>query len=671
MFSFQVRGAALRGALFASAAIVALNVSSALAQDSATADDSGSDTLGSATVAQGSVRQVPEVVVSASRVPLPSSAVGSAVTVITGEELENKQSRFVADVLREVPGVAVNRTGGFGGFTQVRIRGAEANHTLVLIDGMEVGDPFNGSEFDFSQLLTNNIERIEILRGAQSALYGSEAIGGVISITTKGSQPGFNASAAVEGGSFATKNARATASAGFEDFDLSVGIEAFETAGFDIAPSGNENDFSQVISANFRSAYRPVENLEFRVTGRLVDREAETDTQDFGTTGEAIDADSYFEGREVNLRTEGQLDLFGGTWEQTLGGAFTRSDIDRFEDGAPTSGSVGSKRKLDYQSNVTLETPNLLDTVHGFTVFGEVEQERFQSIQPSEADREERTTNYAVVGEYRLQAFDRLFLSGSLRRDEFDEFEDATTYRVTGSFDVPETGSRLHASYGTGIKTPTFGELFGFDPSGFRGNPNLEPERSKGWDVGIEQQFLDGRVVADVTYFQADLTDEIATDFAGGITTPINLSGESEREGVETSLRIVPFDGLTLSGSYTFLNARQPDDRFEVRRPRHTASFNANWSFLEERANLNLGVDYNGETEDLEFASATDRTRIRLDDYTLVSLAGRYRPIDGVEVFGRIENALDQDYEEVFGFETPGRAFFVGARISFGPGGLE
>ena len=673
MFSFQVRGAALRGALFASAAIVALNVSSALAQDSATADDSGSSTVGSDTLAQGSVRQVPPVVVSASRVPLPSTAVGSAVTVITGEELENKQSRFVADVLREVPGVAVNRTGNFGGLTQVRIRGAEGNHTLVLIDGIEVGDPFNGSEFDFSQLLTNNIERIEILRGAQSALYGSDAIGGVISITTKGAQPGFEASVAAEGGSFQTKNARGSASTGFEDFDMSVGVEAFETAGFDIAPDGDEKDFSQVISANVRSAYRPVEGLEFRVSGRLVDRISETDTQAFATTGEVIDADTHSEGREINLRTEGQLDLFDGAWEQILGGALTRSEIDRFDAGVETSGSVGVKRKLDYQSNVTLETPDLLNTVHGFTLFGEVEQERFRNIQPSfpPADQERRTTNYAVVGEYRLQAFDRLFLSGALRHDEFDEFEDATTYRVTGSFDVPETGSRLHASYGTGIKAPNFFELFGFIPGDFRSNPNLEPERSKGWDVGVEQQFLDGRVIADVTYFRADLSDEIETVLDGGLRTPINAKGESEREGVETSLRIVPFDGLTLTGSYTFLNARQPDDRFEIRRPRHTASFNANWSFLEDRANLNLGVDYNGETEDSEFGGGTDRTRARLDDFTLVSLAGRYQPFDGVEVFGRIENALDQEYEEVLGFETPGRTFFVGTRISFGPGGLE
>ncbi len=663
MYSCLSRGVVLRGVLFAGAAMTALQAQPVLAQESDLQDGG----------LQGSVLRVPEVVVSASRVPLPSTAVGSAVTVITGEELENKQSRFVADVLREVPGVAVNRTGSFGGLTQVRIRGAEANHTLVLIDGMEVGDPFNGSEFDFSQLLTNDIERIEVLRGAQSALYGSEAIGGVISITTKRAREGFSASLAAEGGSFLTRNVRGSASAGFEDFDLRVGMEIFETDGFDISPSGDEDDSSQVRSANFRSAYRPAENLEFRVNGRLVDREAETDTQDFVTTGEAIDANTDFEGQEINLRTEGQLDLFGGAWEQILGGAFTRSDIDRFDGGTFTSGSVGSKRKLDYQSNVILETPNLMDTVHGFTVFGEVEQERFENIQPfvPAANQVEQTINYAVVGEYRLQAFDRLFLSGSVRYDKFDEFEDATTYRVTGSFDVLETGSRLHASYGTGIKAPSFFELFGFIPDQFVGNPNLETERSEGWDVGIEQQFLDGRIVADVTYFQADLFDEIAGSSGGGLPSTINLSGESKRNGVETSLRVVPFDGLTLTGSYTYLRTSEPGGLSEVRRPRHTASFNANWSFLDERANLNLGVDYNGETDDLEFASATTRNRIRLDDYALVSLAGRYEPIEGVEVFGRIENALNQNYEEVFGFETPGRAVFVGARVSFGPGGLQ
>lgn len=663
MYSCLSRGVALRGALFAGAAMTALHAQPILAQESGFQDGG----------LQGSVPRVPEVVVSASRVPLPSSAVGSAVTVITGEELENKQSRFVADVLREVPGVAVSRTGGFGGVTQVRIRGAEANHTLVLIDGMEVGNPFNGSEFDFSQLLTNDIERIEVLRGSQSALYGSEAIGGVISITTKGASEGFGASLAAEGGSFLTRNVRGSASAGFEDFDLRVGLEVFETDGFDIAPSGNEDDSTQVVSANFRSAYRPTDNLEFRVNGRLVDRELETDGQDFVATGEAIDADTDNEVRDISLRSEAQLDLFGGAWQHILGGAYSSTDIDNFDTGTRISGSEGSKQKLDYQSNVTFETPELLDTAHGFTFFAEVENESFNNIQPfvPNAERVEETTNYAVVGEYRLEAFERLFLSGSLRYDAFEEFEDATTFRVTSSFDVPETGSRLHASYGTGIKAPTFFELFGFDPGTFIGNPNLEPERSEGWDVGIEQQFFDGRVVADVTYFQADLFDEISSSFDGSFTTPINLSGESKRNGVETSLRVVPFDGLTLTGSYTYLRTSEPGGLSEIRRPRHTASFNANWSFLDERANLNLGVDYAGETDDLEFASATTRNRIRLDDYALVSLAGRYEPIEGIEIFGRIENALNQNYEEVFGFETPGRAVFLGARVSFGPSGLQ
>ncbi len=623
--------------------------------------------------AQESLPQTPEVVVSASRVALPSAAVGSAVTVITAEDLADKQSRFVADVLREVPGVSVTRSGGFGSMTQVRLRGAESNHTLVLIDGMEVGDPFNGSEFDFSQLLTGDIARIEILRGAQSALYGSEAIGGVISITTKRAGRGFSATAEAEGGSFWTKSARASAGAGFDDFDLRVGAEVFESGGIDIAPQGNEDDFNRTLSANLRSSYRPTDAVEFRVTGRLVDREFERDGQDFVTTGQAIDSDDYTESRDINLRGEAQLDLFGGAWEQILGGAYTSSDNDRFSGGAFSSGSAGSKQKLDYQSNVTLETPEAFDSVHGFTLFGEVEHESFDSIQPffPAADRVEETTNYAVVGEYRLQAFERLFLSGSVRHDRFDAFEDATTYRATGAFDLPETGSRLHASYGTGIKAPTFFDLFGFDPGSFVGNPGLKPERSQGWDIGLEQSFLDGRVVADVTYFQADLEDEITTGFAGGATTPVNLDGTSERSGIETSLRVTPLDGLTLAASYTYLDAREPNGDFEIRRPQHTASFNANWRFLRDRANLNLGIDYNGETEDLEFASATPRTRVTLDDFTLVSLAGRYEVEEGIELFGRVENALDQDYEQVFGFSTPGRAVYLGARLRFGPDGLE
>jgi len=618
------------------------------------------------------VLEVPGVVVSASRVAVPDAAVGSAVTVITAEEIEASQARFVADVLRGVPGVSVSRTGGFGGPTQVRLRGAEGNHTLVLINGIEAGDPFNGGEFDFSQLRATDIERIEVVRGPQSALYGSEAIGGVIAITTKRATPGLSGEVAAEAGSFATRSVSATANAGLEAVDLRLSAEYFDTAGFDISPTGEESDGTEIGTLTFRGAARPADALEFRLDGRLVHRTLETDAQEF-VFGTVVDSEDFSENREINLRGEGRLDLMDGAWRHTVGAAYTDSQRDRFSGGTLSSGSEGTRYKVDYQSDVTLTVPDGFAGGHGFTVLAEAEHERFRNVQPffAAADRQRSTTDYAIVGEYRVDLFDRLFLGGAVRHDRFDAFEDATTYRATGSFAIPETGSRLHASVGTGIQAPTFFELFGFDPGTFVGNPDLRPETSTGWDVGIEQRFLDGRVVADVTYFEADLEDEIRTDFAGGALTPVNLPGESERSGIETSLRLRPADGLTLGLAYTYLDAREPGGEVEVRRPRHTASFDADWRFLDDRANLNLGVDYNGETEDLEFASSTPRTRVTLDDYTLVSLAGSFAPIDGVEVFGRIENALDQDYEEVFGFETPGRAVFIGARLRLGPGGLN
>ncbi|MFN4090972.1 MAG: TonB-dependent receptor plug domain-containing protein, partial [Alphaproteobacteria bacterium] len=434
----------------------------------------------------GSTLLLPELVVSASRTEVDPRAVGSAVTVITAEEIERRQVRMVADLLRQVPGVAVNRTGGMAGLTQVRIRGAEANHTLVVIDGVEANDPLSGSEFDFSSLLTDDIERIEILRGPQSAIWGSDAIGGVINIVTKRGRPGYRAHAAAEAGSFGTYRLRAGVAGGTERMRGSVSGMFHDSDGFDIsgrgAPDGYRNS-----TLNATGDVDVSEQFTFGVNGRYTRIRGETDPQDFAwpdtpTQGLIIDGDEHYRAEHLFGRAQARLRLFDGAWEQTLGTGYTQVDRNNYAAGNRTSRTRGAKTKLDYQSTLRFDTPDIAGADHALTFYAEREREDYRNRNTGTpaANQNRGTTNYGYVGEYRVGLWEQLFLSGAVRFDDNDGFRNATTWRTTAAYVIPEAGTRIRASYGTGFTKPTFFELFGFNPNTFAGNPDLKAERSKG-----------------------------------------------------------------------------------------------------------------------------------------------------------------------------------------------
>jgi vitamin B12 transporter len=224
------------------------------------------------------------------------------------------------------------------------------------------------------------------------------------------------------------------------------------------------------------------------------------------------------------------------------------------------------------------------------------------------------------------------------------------------------TSTRVHASYGEGITNPTFTELFGFFPDSYIGNPDLKPEESQGWDVGVEQAMFAGRALLDVTWFDTTLDDEIVTVFLPTFdTTSENQTGESERRGLEVALDARFDERWSLRAAYTWLDATDPNGEEEVRRPRHTGSVNGN--FATGRWNVNLGALYNGAQEDSEFVNATPATRVGLDGYTLVNLAISFDVTDNVQLFARGENLLDEDYAEIFSVRSPGIAGYLGARV--------
>ncbi len=604
------------------------------------------------------------VIESAGLEPVEAEKLGSAYTVITGKELEQRQIRHAGDALRSVAGIAVNRSGGVGSLTQMRIRGAEGNHVAVFIDGVEVNS-LDFGEFDFATLLAADIDRIEVLRGPQSGVYGGNALAGVINIITRKGAGPARVTAGAEAGSFNTSELTANASGGSDRGYFSASGVRRKTDGYNIARGPGENDASEQTALFVRGGLALTENFRIDAVGRRQDNRTDID-QDVNFDGLLDDASG-----EVNLREQtfgrvtATLDLFDKALTQKLFAEYFEDDFSARSGIYGNSRNDGSRRKLGYQATYNFATPSLLNARHGLTGFIEHKEETFEtSSAPGQTYTREQT---GVVGEYRGEFLNSFFLTANLRQDFNDAFEDALTYRATAAYLVRGTGTRFHASYGKGITNPTFFEQFGVF-GGFVGNPGLKPEESLGWDAGVEQTFLGGRAVLDVTYFRADLKDEIVfqtlTSFPNPFTyTYVNADGTSKRQGVEVQLTLKPIDGLTITGSYTYTDSTGPDGSREIRRPEHAASLNAAYAFADGRALINLGLIYNGQMDDIVFSFPL--TRVALDDYLLVNLSGSYRLDENVTLFARAENLLDEKYEEVFGYSSAPVSAYAGVKITF------
>lgn len=624
--------------------------------------------------AQSSVT-LPEISVTASLTPVASATAGSSLSRLTEADIHRRQNTLISDLMRDIPGVAVNRSGVTGGFTQLRIRGAEANHTLVLIDGIEANNVALDSEFDFANLLPQDVESIEVLRGPQSALWGSDALGGVVNITTKRGRGNPSATVAVEGGTFNTHRINADFSGGTDRGHFSLSGNRLDTEGESVSPTGNEEDGYDNTTISFKGGFDASDTLILDFAGRHVASDSEGDPQDFtpGSTtfGQVIDGKVDTELDQTFARGTATLLTFGGDWEHIFSAAVSDTDSE-FVSNSERSSSDGKKTKYAYQSNYYFNTNESIG--HTLTFLAEREDEEFDNRGLTADDprnQSQEITNNGVVLEYRLELYQQTHLSAAVRHDDNDRFEDETTGRLTASH-LLTLNSRVHASYGTGIKNPGFVDLFGFFPGTFRGNPELEAEKSTGWDIGVEQEFLQSRGVVDITYFDADLEDEIITNFVfdpssgAFVSTPSNLSGESDRKGIEVFGRYSINDALTVTGSLTLTDSEDPNGVEEIRRPEMTASVNLNYSFLGERANLNFGIDHNGSQDDLRFLDGPPFSEtVELDSFTLANLSGSYQVNDRFRIFGRVENLFDEDYQEIFGFDNLGRAIYFGGQATF------
>ncbi|MDF1587006.1 TonB-dependent receptor plug domain-containing protein [Marinimicrococcus flavescens] len=602
---------------------------------------------------------LPELVVTATRIPTPAREVASSVSVVTAEEIERRQLRTLPDVLRELPGLNMVQGGGAGGQASLFLRGTNSNHTKVLIDGIDASDPSTPTgAFDFAHLLTADIERVEVLRGPQSGLYGSDAIGGVVNIVTKKGKGPLEVHGGLEAGSFETFNQQAGFSGSKGRFSYAADLAHFRSADIpvtpkDLVPPGGDRTGNDYENTTFSGRFGAdlTDTLSLGLVTRYTDAELQFTGDDLSVFP-SVPASEQSETRIRQLFTRASAThiALGGDLEQTLGLAFTGHERrDRPAEGGESE-TKGDRVRLDWQADYRVIEGQIL------TFGAEVQREQIDDS-PISAE----TNSQAGFVQLQSSFDDRFFNTASLRYDHNSRFGSEVTWRIAPAVLFKETGTKLKGSVGTAYKAPTLNQLFVSFPSfNFFSNPDLNPEKSFGWEVGIEQELLDERLRMGVTYFRNDIEDLINStpDF-----TSLENVNRATTEGVETFVAVAPHETVDIKAHYTYTKATDDETGDELlRRPTHKAGLTGQWRPLDGLS-LDAEAIYVGAWVDANRSFTVPR--LDAESYTVVNVAASYAVTEEVTVFGRVTNLLDENYENPVGFEGTGIGAFAGVRLRF------
>ena len=597
--------------------------------------------------------------ITVSATPINVDDAGSSISIISRQDILERNAESLQSLFREIPGFAINQQGSSGAVSQLRVRGAEANQVLVLINGIEANDPAQGSEFDFSQISTGDIERIEIVRGPQSALWGSDAMAGVIHIITTPNSESNNLEGSVQIGSFSSKRAGLSVNHVTARNRIKFSADLFETDGTNISRAGPEDDGLKNLTLGLTGRFDLSDHVAFNYTTRLTDKTSDFDGTDF-TTGLPMDAD-YKTDSEYLYTGLSMSHTINEKFDHSLG--LQRTDTDNETQDANPINSItrATRDAIKYQLNYYGDHNRI-------SMLAEHEQEDYEQRGAAsffgDPNRNENRDTTSIAAEYRYDG-DRFNLSASARHDNNAEFEDANSWRITAAQKIQQT--TFYASVGESTKNPTFTERFGFFTN-FVGNPDLNPEKSLQWEVGARTSLVNENLRLSLTYFDANLENEIngfVFDFATGGFTSANIEGESDRSGAELEVSYRPGGNWDVRATYTHLDATQPSaigDVIEVRRPEHAGSlaFNYRWP----RSGINLVVSRTGVQEDDFFPPYPPyQERVELAGFTLVSTSGYFKVTDNITLTARLENITDQTYEQVFGYRSPGVGAHVGIRV--------
>lgn len=616
---------------------------------------------------------VDDIVVTASRRPQPIEQLGSAVSVFDAEQIERQQLTALDEVLERVPGVAITRSGGFGQNTQVRMRGFTTKHVLIMIDGIKVNNASQSSnQFNIDHLFLNNVERVEVLRGPQSGLYGADAVAGVISVFTRRGDGPPETRVSHLYGTHNTYETTVSSDGRLGDFGYSAGAAYYVTDGISIAsrPPGNtERDGYENLTLDLRLNWDATEALSLDGWVRYIEAENETDNS-FLPADNALglpaslfqDSPGLTDNDQLFAALKGSYVMLGGRLTHDL--QVSRVDI--------TSTSVTPTARQNSEG-VTTEavyhaTYDLGDDAFllGGLEWREEEALFEQPVGAAFAAIDQTLGNQAVFASINLQPLPGLFVSGAARYDDNELFGGETTYRVSAAYNLPpSTGfsgveTKLRASYGTGAESPSLRQLLGSSAT-FRGNPDLQPESTWMADVGIDQRLEDGRARWSVTVYLGRATDGIFNVFdpTTRLSSPLNIDSPVEMRGVETEAQFKPAKWLDIDVAYTFSEAFTVSDGVQLfGRPKHIASVGAT---VWPTSRLSVTADAYWRSE---FFSDFPST-YEMPGYALMNLGFAYDLTDRLRLSAKVQNLFDETYEEKLGDSTYGRTGQVRLSATF------
>lgn len=602
-----------------------------------------------------------QIVITASRTPESAADAPASVTIIDSQEIERLDEPLVASLLRLTPSAAITTIGPAGSLTEVRIRGAEANHTLLFVDGIKINDPAAGDEPRFELLNADLASRIEVIRGPQSALWGSDAIGGVIAINGLDDARGYSASA--EGGSFgfARANASVTVTTGCAALSGAVGWQ--RATGIDSfgAPGGDKDGYHN-LSGRVRATFAAGPWVRLGASALALTGRSDFDGYD-PVTGVHEDTLDNSRNRLAAARLWSDFGSAGSPWSGYVSASLLGSSNRNFLADTPLNRTSGTRRTLDAQVERRFSTGVIR---HQLIVAAEAERETFKArdtVYGGFTDQDRSRDHDALTAEWRAST--SAFTSDvALRRDMFNRFRDATSVRASLLGNLGG-GFALTGAYAEGISQPTFFDLYGFFPGNFVGNPSLKPESSRGFEAGI--RYRRGPFDAALTGYRQRLHDEIV-DVTNPVTflqTTANRHDVSHRWGIEAQAAWRIGDNLRLSANYAFLHATQPDSASgkqltELRRPKHSGSVAADGSI--GRWSYGASVAYVGTH--LDTSDNYPFETVQLHSYWMADARIAYAVRPNVQFYVRGSNLFNSHYEDSAGYHTEGRGLFVGLRLA-------
>lgn len=612
---------------------------------------------------------------------------GSAVTVITSEDMEAKKQMTVEEVIKGTLGVFISSAGVPGAQSDAAVRGADSKNTLVLVDGIMWNDPSGTNRgANLADLTVDNIERIEIVRGPLSVLYGSNATAGVINIITKKGEGDPSLTGGVEGGSYGTWKGWAGASGGADIFNFSIMAARTEVDGFssanddndDIPHGGNTSEDdgweNTTVSAKFGFDFTP--DFDINLVFRHYDAEVETDDWDYinGYPGDRFnsgpptwqptpDPDGLKKAKVKSDQTVAKVNVhnffFDGFFESDL--SVLASDLNRSgvnNDGNADYDYNGKTTEIAWKGALNFHDVNILS-------FGVSILKEEMSSDSSFISGESANTD-SIWLQDQLFLMDSLVVVAGVRLDDHDEFGSKATYRFAPAYTFLQTGTTIKGSIGTGFRSPSLYELY----SDY-GNVDLDPETSKGWEIGFEQGLLEETLLFGATWFDLTFEDRIAWDFnriipgsffPGGYD---QVSGKTDTYGVEAFVEWSPITDLNLLLNYTYTKTEEPDGDPIDRRPENIVHFNSRYTLFHKLL-LNLDLFWVDESKAIDSASDKNGNQVEtLDSYTLVNLSASYDINDYFQVYGRVDNLFDEEYEEAWGYATPGLSGYLGVKFTY------